>query len=688
MAHALIHILGSRAGYTTLDATLGLSAADRAELEVLGFGDATSSEAMQRLETHASMVGRRLRSGRFAISRMMPGGIDDKGRPTIEIVSLVLDAAGYASAANSLARLAEDARIWQLARGAVARGYELSSQPSAVSARDPAVLRAFDTWISARKVGAIGVISPQDAAGLLAMIGVLDAGDFADCRWGIGVVSLSAPVDVCTLAPATGAIGSRAVVRAATGEAWLSPEMAYVEAWVGQNLQLPPRLSLVTAVRIEPALDAAPTTSPIQRGNEPVVAPPALLPRRNTTAIAGLSAAASLAILALTTTVYVRTGRVANVAVAAGFDAAATATPEPPVNSGANSGGYGGIALEPQAGAQTIIQPGGPQIAPTPAPPVAPTNAGKSLTVIAPPVAQETEEAIHGCQPGEKWVQLYKDSDQDGLGDEAAEFACVLQGSDKVDEELRSRHLALRAGDQCPNNKDRTKPGKCGCEYMRAAEDCEKDDDGDGETNLTDGSDDRLELLAGVKDELALALRSMQDAQRVHDSIREQLREPLAKREASRIELNNSLSTSRANLETCLDYVYRARLLAVFGEPRFKPKMVKNPKLVAADALRVASEADLKDLFQILEEFPAAFDEFMQFIYKIQGAEETRTNAIDASRDGFNKRMKGRYGDALEPKVCEWVASFIGMKPKQIEKEQGTLRNQCGVKLSKAGKNS
>ena len=317
MANALIHILGSRSGYTTLDATPGLSAADRAELEVLGFGDATSSEAMARLETHACMVGRRLRTGRFAISRMLPGGTDDKGRPTIEVVSLVLDAAGYAAVAGALGRLAADARFWRLARGAVSRGYELPEESSSKSSRDPSVLRAFDTWVAARRAGGIGVLSPQDADGLLAMIALLDGADLGDCRWGVGVVSLSAPVDICTLAPSTAPIGSRPVIRAAAGAAWLAREMPHVEAHVAQNPLLPQRAALETAVRIEPALGAPARATPIESTGTQYVTPRPTGARNRQTLIAALCAAASLAVLAMTTAVYVRTGRAVNVAVEA-----------------------------------------------------------------------------------------------------------------------------------------------------------------------------------------------------------------------------------------------------------------------------------------------------------------------------------------------------------------------------------
>ena len=308
MAHAHIHILGSRAGYTTLDATPGVTTAERAELEVLSFGDATNAEAMARLETHASMIGRRLRSGRFAISRMLPGGTDDAGRPTIEVVSLLVDLASYTAILGALARLASDARLWRVARGAVSRGFEVPEEPVQITASDPRVLRAFDAWIAARKQGATAVLGAGDEPGLFAMVALLDTDDLAACRWGVGVLSLSAPVDVCTLAPTTAAIGPRPVLRASTAHAqpWLNPEMAAAEEHAARNPLLPPSASLAQAVRIEPAFDrparATPAWDAEPVGHDPQPRRKSLLP------IAAVSAACSLALLAVMAVAYARGG--------------------------------------------------------------------------------------------------------------------------------------------------------------------------------------------------------------------------------------------------------------------------------------------------------------------------------------------------------------------------------------------
>ena len=78
------HVLGSIRGYGTVAASGGVAADEARELESFQFGDASTAERIARLETNAVMTGRALRSGRFAVSRMMPAGFDDAGRPVIE----------------------------------------------------------------------------------------------------------------------------------------------------------------------------------------------------------------------------------------------------------------------------------------------------------------------------------------------------------------------------------------------------------------------------------------------------------------------------------------------------------------------------------------------------------------------------------------------------------------------------
>ncbi|MEY5061847.1 MAG: hypothetical protein RIS45_1768, partial [Planctomycetota bacterium] len=443
MAHALVHILGSRSGYTTLDATPALSAADRAELEVLGFGDIASSEAMAALETDASMVGRRLRSGRFAISRMLPGGTDDKGRPTTEIVSLVLDAQGYARAVGALELLAADPRVWRLARGAVARGCELPEQSAPASPRDLGVLRAFDVWTAARDRGALGVLHASDAASLLAMVGLLDAADRAACRWGVGVLSLSAPVDVCTLSPSTAAVGARPVLRAASGDAWLRPEMASVVEFVADQPMLPSSDALASAVRIDPALDRAPSTRRYQAVSEEpaAVRHGGASPRRNLTVIAALCAAASLALFVFTATMYARGGRAVNVEVVSSDESA-------PIDNALVAQGTESASI-PENGGYSAINSQQPPPLPPPPPTLKPDEDADGLPDDSDPCPK--------LKDGVK-VMLYADKDGDGHGaaTDPGENACLSKPEDPAPPGLSKDN-----SDQCDDDIDRQSREMC-----------------------------------------------------------------------------------------------------------------------------------------------------------------------------------------------------------------------------------
>jgi hypothetical protein len=90
MARADIHIFGSVSGYSTIAASAGVRADETRELEQFQFGEISTSDAMSRLETQATMTSRMLASGRMAISRMLPAGVDDAGRPTIEVITLIV----------------------------------------------------------------------------------------------------------------------------------------------------------------------------------------------------------------------------------------------------------------------------------------------------------------------------------------------------------------------------------------------------------------------------------------------------------------------------------------------------------------------------------------------------------------------------------------------------------------------
>ena len=157
MARADVHIVGSVSGYGTTAASAGVTESEKRELGCFQFGEAATADAIARLEHHAVMTGRPLASGRFAISRMLPAGVDDAGRPTIEVISLLLSASGYESCAGSMQMLASDVGLWRRARTEVGAGIEIPAANSAGDPEDLASLRAFDLWIAATRSGGVGV---------------------------------------------------------------------------------------------------------------------------------------------------------------------------------------------------------------------------------------------------------------------------------------------------------------------------------------------------------------------------------------------------------------------------------------------------------------------------------------------------------------------------------------------------
>ncbi|MEY3141612.1 MAG: hypothetical protein RLY21_105, partial [Planctomycetota bacterium] len=138
--HADTHVFGSTRGYGTVASSRGVREDEARELESFQFGEASTADRIARLETHAVMTGRALRSGRFAISRMMPAGVDDAGRPTVEVITLLVEARDYAACVGALPRLASDARFWLDARAMAASGARITAVGAEPAPRDPQVL--------------------------------------------------------------------------------------------------------------------------------------------------------------------------------------------------------------------------------------------------------------------------------------------------------------------------------------------------------------------------------------------------------------------------------------------------------------------------------------------------------------------------------------------------------------------
>ena len=273
--HADTHVFGSTRGYGTVVSSSGVRADETRELEQFQFGEAATADRIARLESNAVMTGRPLRSGRFAISRMLPAGNDDAGRPTIEVVTLLLEARDYEACAGALPTLAEDAGFWRGARASAASGARVPAIAPVADANDPRVFRLFDLWRAAVRAGAAGVVPETESDSVLRLVASLDPVDRARCRWGIGLLSISAPADLCSVASGTSTHGARDVLRPAQSGAWhCGNESEYAAFRVTSGLA---RLPSVAEIEVngrelgvpEWALGSAPSAQPKRAEKRP-----------------------------------------------------------------------------------------------------------------------------------------------------------------------------------------------------------------------------------------------------------------------------------------------------------------------------------------------------------------------------------------------------------------------------------
>jgi hypothetical protein len=96
MISASRHVFGTTAGYGTLAATPDVSTEERRELESYSFGQTADRHYLSSLAESPAWWSRSLPSGRRAITRALPGAPDDKGRSTLLLSSVLVDAAVWA----------------------------------------------------------------------------------------------------------------------------------------------------------------------------------------------------------------------------------------------------------------------------------------------------------------------------------------------------------------------------------------------------------------------------------------------------------------------------------------------------------------------------------------------------------------------------------------------------------------
>jgi hypothetical protein len=656
MSRALLHIVRSHGGVTHVDASPGIGVVDAAELERLPLGSLATPREIARLASVPTVFGRRLRSGRYAVTRILPAPPDDGGPESIDAISLVMPSLAYAQVAGALAQIALDERFWKIARLAVARGVDLPEAACATPATDPRALRAFDAWIAARRRQGVAVLPPEDAVGILAMAGWLDADDCAECRWGIGVLTLDAPVDICTISPIAGLSAQRPIVQPSVGEAWLSTEMEHAVWHLSASPRFPPLRTLVSSVRIESARDSSATRATPSReaGRSSGGLAMAVL--------AGIASVALAAVLLRSTD-----SSEAGTGADAGTDAARSPSRSIPLTS-AESGDGPVESVPVRTPAQdSVLRPGH-------------SDAGDDLDGdgFANDVDCERDDPTRGAMQ-----VFYRDFDGDGAGDPNPSLVmklCVVPTAPAPEGYSR------RNDDLCDQNPALTSNGGCPCHWQGPIEDrdrngildCLDDLDHDGTPLADDLDDGRQQLCREAADSFTRARRELAFAFLQLDEIEKRARVAAADkilkgdalRRHERMVVEPHMIGIRDAIRQGLWEVYVARRTIVFGDESFTPRSRWDPAQSAPDVFPVAKEEQfgllrlfLEDLDRVTARYARAYARYIHM------GRPTRLIREDLEQEVLAHWTTGSLGQDDSLEAMRWVSGLVTKTDDELDKE-------------------
>ena len=274
MPRADVHVLGSKAGYTTLAASRGVTARERQALEELGFGGVSREEDMDSLRREPCMMGRQLPTGRWAISRLLPGGRDDFGRATVEVVTIILTPSDWAKGLPDLSKLAADQAAWASIRSQSERGVELPAavvEQRVMQRPDASTLDALE---SAREAAGLAWIAGQPAL-VMAVLHALTPADAMAVSWGIGLFTVPPVVELCSMRAGAMPSSGRALVAIQSAAAGARTALgARALAAVAAKDRIG-RLASLRELHLEPSVASRSSERAIMRASPTVDAAPA-----------------------------------------------------------------------------------------------------------------------------------------------------------------------------------------------------------------------------------------------------------------------------------------------------------------------------------------------------------------------------------------------------------------------------
>ena len=667
MANTLLHIFRSQAGVAHVDATAGIGSIDATELEREALGILASAGELSRnaplLGADPIVMGRRLRSGRVAVTRVMPAVRQEDGSDAIEIVSLVMPSRGYAQTAGSLVQIAFDDRFWRLARLTVTRGIDLPESTCAIPATDGRALRAFDAWIAARRRKGVAVLPPSDAPGILAMVAALDPNDRSECRWGIGVLNLDGPFDVCTISPLAGLASARPMVQAALDGKWLSAEMEHAVWHLGSNPCLPPLRTLVGPIRVESVRRGTAGLAP----NAAAIESSGFTGGRTHLFLGACGAVALLATLML----VLRSGEPTR------DPAPESDAPDSRAVAAAGSGRVASPRKLADPGAESVL--------------------ANSSDVDGDGVRDDLD-----CDPQDPRRSVlqvfYRDFDGDGAGDPDESLAmrsCVLPDA------AAPGGYARRNDDLCDQNPALTSNGGCPCQWPGAIEDldgngvldCLDDLDHDGKCLADDPLDDRVRYCTEIAENFVRARREFALADSHLDEIDAILRNAALQRDLKGAErrawersaVGGQLAHARVAMRTGLWEVYVARRLVVFGDEAFQPRSQLDERQAAPDVFAVARPEQFEPLRILFRDVEAVAERYARLYARhIHIGRPSRIVRDELANEVLGEWLRNQIGpnDSLE--AMKWVSGLLAKSEGEMDQEVRRLDDQMLNKTVKA----
>ena len=211
MIQVSTHLFGSIDGYQTLAKSGDVTELEERALSIFGFGSPHSPQEIEQLQHRPCVAGQPLPGGRFAITRLFPGGPDVAGRETVERRSIIFTAQQWKSVVQcDVESLVADDHAFQ-------RDAFVNASTHSVQVRDSDDLlpkagelerHLYDILLSTPRHNSCALL-PDELANrraLMRLLKLLPAQDACQLSWGLGLFAATPGVRIATAsssAPAT-----------------------------------------------------------------------------------------------------------------------------------------------------------------------------------------------------------------------------------------------------------------------------------------------------------------------------------------------------------------------------------------------------------------------------------------------------------------------------------------------------